>query len=295
MDEHQPPRRLANVAVVTVTYNSSEILETFLKSLRESEPEPILAVVADNASPDSEATARITERYEAVLHQVGSNRGYGGAINAAARMLGSEVDWILVVNPDVTFRPGAISTLIEAAGADRRIGSVGPRIVDAAGTTYPSARQLPSLRTGIGHAVFVKLWPGNPWTRAYLADRGPSSEKHAVGWLSGACVLVRREAFDRLGGFDEGYFMYFEDVDLGYRLSSSGLLNVHVPQSVVEHTGAHSTAKESGRMLRAHHTSAYRYLSRRYSAWYLWPLRVVLRVGLWLRSSLLRLGDTRRP
>lgn len=291
MAEPQSARSLADVAVVTVTYNSSEILETFLRSLRDSEPEPVQVVVSDNASADSETTARISRKYDATLHQVGSNRGYGGAINAAAQALGPEINWILVVNPDVTFTPGAISTMVEAASAEPSVGAVGPRIVDAAGTIYPSARQLPSLRTGIGHAVFVKLWPGNPWTRAYLADRGPSTEKHAVGWLSGACVLVRREAFDRLGGFDDGYFMYFEDVDLGYRLGRAGWLNVYVPQAVVEHTGAHSTTKESGRMLRAHHDSAYRYLSRKYSAWYLAPLRVVLRMGLWVRGSLLALSD----
>ena len=85
----------------------------------------------------------------------------------------------------------------------------------------PSARALPRLGQGIGHAVLGWWWPGNPWTRSYRAERELVTERPA-GWLSGSCLLLRRAAFDEVGGFDPGYFMYFEDLDLGERLGRAG-------------------------------------------------------------------------
>src|SRR5690606_10093760 len=107
---------------------------------------------------------------------------------------------------------------------------LGPRVLNEDGTTYPSARAVPSLRTGVGHALFTNLWTANPWSRRYRDDLAPADEARDAGWLSGSCVLVRRRAFDELGGFDEGYFMYFEDVDLGYRLGKAGYRNVYEPR-----------------------------------------------------------------
>jgi N-acetylglucosaminyl-diphospho-decaprenol L-rhamnosyltransferase len=101
-------------------------------------------------------------------------------------------------------------------------------------------------------------------------------------------VLVRRSAFAELGGFDSGYFMYFEDVDLGYRLGKSGYRNVYEPSAVVTHTGAHSTSSDSGRMLTAHHDSAIRFLNRKYARRSLWPVRAVLTLGLRLRLAVVR-------
>jgi N-acetylglucosaminyl-diphospho-decaprenol L-rhamnosyltransferase len=99
---------------------------------------------------------------------------------------------------------------------------------------------------------------------------------------------VRRSAFEALHGFDESYFMYFEDVDLGKRLHEAGWQNIFVPTASVVHTGAHSTATSADAMRAVHHKSAYQYLARKYRAWYLWPLRVALRVGLALRSRFSR-------
>ena len=99
--------------------------------------------------------------------------------------------------------------------------------------------------------------------------------------------MVRRSVFDQLKGFDETYFMYFEDVDLGYRISQIGLRNVYEPKAVVVHTGAHSTqGEESARMIRAHHASAKKFLFKKYSGPLLFPIRVVLSLGLGMRARL---------
>ncbi|TFB54012.1 glycosyltransferase family 2 protein [Cryobacterium sp. Sr3] len=278
---------LESTVVVTVTYNSSSHLPKFLDSVRTSEDLQLTVIVADNHSSDLEATTHIVRLQGARLLALGENRGYGGAINAAISSLPPHVTSILISNPDVELSHGATSALLAELAADPLVGSVGPRVLNSDGTTYPSGRELPSLRTGVGHALFARIWPANPWSRSYRAERQGSDVRRAVGWLSGSCLLVRRTAFEELNGFDEGFFMYFEDVDLGYRLGKAGWKNIYTPEASVVHTGAHSTSTESGKMVRAHHDSAYRYLEKKYSAPYLAPVRWALRLGLAVRARVL--------
>jgi len=275
---------MSGIAIVTVSYHSDDVLPAMLDSIPGAVSEPYQVVVVDNAS-DVALESAVAGRAATRRLDPGSNLGYGGAVNAARALLANP-EWILVVNPDVVFEPGSIDALLATGRQNPLAGSVGPLISGADGAPYPSARKLPSLRTGIGHALFVRFWPANPWTASYREDDVPRSQAREAGWLSGACLMVRREAFDAIGGFDDGFFMYFEDVDLGRRLGLAGWRNIFEPSSRIFHSGAHSTARESRRMLDAHHRSAYRYLSKRYHQWYLWPVRVVLRAALAMRRRI---------
>jgi N-acetylglucosaminyl-diphospho-decaprenol L-rhamnosyltransferase len=279
------PRSADATAVVTVSYNSSGQLDPFLSSLADEIAAGVRVVIADNASADRATTERIAASHGATVLPLDRNLGYGGAVNRAVRSLPPEVDAVLVCNPDVLVGVQALDRLRECLDDDRTIGAVGPRILNEDGSLYPSARRIPSLRTGIGHALFVHVWPTNPWTRAYRSEDELTARD--VGWLSGACLLVRRSVFDRLSGFDEGYFMYFEDVDLGYRIGRAGFRNRYQPDASVVHVGGLSTQRESKRMIRAHHESAYRFLANKYSGPLLAPLRAVLRAALAARSWLL--------
>jgi N-acetylglucosaminyl-diphospho-decaprenol L-rhamnosyltransferase len=282
---HDEGQDVPRAAVVTVSYNSGRFLSEFLESTRSASATDasVPVVVADNGSQDADALADTTETRGARFIRLDRNRGYGGAVNEAVRQIDSSIPWVLVSNPDVVMEPGSLDVLLEVAEADEGIGAVGPAIIEPDGSVYPSARRVPSLRTGLGHALLADLWPTNPWTRAYHRD-GEHDERRTTGWLSGACVLVRRSAFDSLGGFDEGFFMYFEDVDLGYRLGRAGWTNVYEPAARVMHVGAHSTQNSSQHMRMVHHESAYRFLARKYGRWYLFPLRTVLRIGLAVRA-----------
>ena len=113
-------------------------------------------------------------------------------------------------------------------------------------------------------------------------------QRRDAGWLSGSCLLVRRSAFERIDGFDEGYFMYFEDVDLGYRFGLAGFRNVYQPDAEVTHVGGHSTRGESAAMVEAHHRSARRFVAAKYRGPLLAPVRWVLDAGIAVRSWLLR-------
>ncbi|SBN63954.1 N-acetylglucosaminyl-diphospho-decaprenol L-rhamnosyltransferase [Curtobacterium sp. 9128] len=270
-------------AIVTVSYNSLDVLPPFLTSTADASADDVEVVVADNDSADADELRGITEAAGARFLELGENRGYGAAANSAVATLDRDVRWVLVSNPDVVLEPLALDRMIATASADTTIGAVGPRLLEPTGEVYPSARLVPSLRTGLGHAAFANVWPGNPWTKRYRQD-GDHSARRDAGWLSGACVLVRRDVFDRLGGFDEGYFMYFEDVDLGWRIGKAGFRNVYDPSATAVHVGGTATKGSSERMRKAHHESAYRFLAQKYSAWWLWPLRVALKVALSVRA-----------
>jgi N-acetylglucosaminyl-diphospho-decaprenol L-rhamnosyltransferase len=276
------------VGVVTVSYGSQDVLIDFLASIPAAGTHRSYVVIADNLASEDSVVPRLAADAHAHYAAMESNLGYGAAMNAGVALLPADIHWVLLSNPDVVLKPGALDELIRVAQQDDLIGSVGPALLTSEGEIYPSARAVPSLRTGVGHALFVNLWVENPWTRAYRNDRATLPGQRDAGWLSGACLLVRREVFEKLGGFDPGYFMYFEDVDLGYRLGKAGYRNVYAPSAVATHSGAHSTTTESGRMITAHHQSARRFLNRKYSGAWLWPVRVTLTIGLQLRSALLR-------
>lgn len=271
------------VAVVTVNYDSEAVLGPFLSSVKAATTRAVAIVVADNKP--SPRSAQLTSEHGGSYLPLPENPGYGGAVNAAVAALPQPIAWVLVANPDVVLDAQAIDVLVDAGDADPQIGSLGPAVRNPDGSVYPSARRVPSLRMGIGHAIFAGVWPTNPWTRRYHEQS--SLTRRNAGWLSGSCVLIRRSAFDDIGGFDPDYFMYFEDVDLGYRLGKAGFRNVYEPAATVMHTGGHSTRNDSTAMIDAHHRSASRFVARKYSGILLWPVRFVISIGLRLRARLL--------
>ncbi len=271
-----PPADLT-LRVVAVTYSPGEALEGFVTSLAEATTQPVEVVLADNGSTDG-VPEQVAARHPHVrLLPTGGNVGYGAAVNAG--LSGAPGRYALVANPDVHFEPGAVDELLAVAARWPRAATVGPAIRTPQGELYPSARDLPRLSTGAGHALLGWAWPGNPWTARYRREREAPRER-AAGWLSGSCFLVDLAAFRAVGGFDPGYFMYFEDVDLAERLSRAGYLHVYAPSAVVVHEGGHATRRDPHRMQRVHHTSALRYLSRQYPGPRHAPLRLALRAGL---------------
>jgi N-acetylglucosaminyl-diphospho-decaprenol L-rhamnosyltransferase len=267
------------VAVVTVAYRSDGVLGNLLASLRGAASTPADVVIVDNLPAEGEGARRLAEHHGAAYIPCSQNLGYGGAMNVGVATLAPTVEWVLLCNPDLELTPTSVDTMLTVADADATIGSVGPSLLNADLSTYSSARRVPSLRTGIGHALFANLWQENPWTASYRQDGEVAAQRDA-GWLSGACLLVRRSAFDSVGGFDEEFFMYFEDVDLGHRLGLAGWRNVYVPEAKAVHLGAHSTTTDSVLMIRAHHSSARRFLKRKYSRrgffWLRWSLWAAL-------------------
>jgi N-acetylglucosaminyl-diphospho-decaprenol L-rhamnosyltransferase len=280
------------LVVVTVTYSPGPHLGRFLASLSHATERPVTVVMADNGSTDSSPEEALERYPNTRLLRTGANLGYGTAVNRAVADIGPEAEFLVVANPDVQWGPGSIDVLLEAAARWPRAGSLGPLIRDPDGSVYPSARHLPSMIRGGMHAVVSPVWPSNPWTTTYRQERLEPSER-PVGWLSGSCLLLRRAAFDEVAGFDERYFMYMEDVDLGDRLGKAGWQNVYVPSAEILHDKGHATGRDPARNLAAHHKSTYTFLADRHAKRWQAPLRWTIRAALALRSGLV-VGNTRR-
>ena len=306
--------------IVTVAFNPGEELALWAESVGEATHRAADVVIVDNGT-DAEMVDAVGRIYGAAVLRPGRNLGYGTAVNRGVKALrersagtaapdpsagsfggrpfnaqGSasgeglfdlrDSEWIVVVNPDVVFLPDAIDKLIAAAAAWPRGGAFGPLVRDRAGTVYPSARKFPRLVSGVGHALLVGVWPNNPFSRAYR-ENADTTRAHVVDWLSGSCLLLRREAFDAVGGFDESYFMFFEDTTLGEQLASAGWQSVFIPDAEVVHDQGASWRNKPENMIRAHHRSAARYLDGVYSKPWQAPLRWALRAGLKAREELL--------
>jgi N-acetylglucosaminyl-diphospho-decaprenol L-rhamnosyltransferase len=266
----------AAVRVVVVTWNSGPVVDGFYASLATATTSPYELVVADNASPEGAPPVPAG----AELLETGDNLGYGRAANLGAQ--GFAGDWLVVANPDLAWDPGALDALLAAAQRWPEGACFGPAIRTKEGQLYPSARAFPSFGRGVGHALFGWWWPRNPWTRAYRAERG-RPEEGPTGWLSGSLMLLRRSAFEQVGGFDPRFFMYCEDMDLCRRFAEAGWTNVYVPSAVITHVGGHATETLARSMQREHHRSLYRYLSEHYRGARWAPLRWLLAVGLTVR------------
>lgn len=285
----------AALSVIVVTYSPGPHLDLFLRTLTEATARPHDVLMVDNGSTDGAPEAAAASGGARLLH-TGANIGYGAGVNRG--MAQTAGTWVVIANPDVRWEPGSLDVLLDATRRWPAAGVLGPAIRTEDGKLYPSARALPSLGRGLGHALVGWWWPANPWTSAYRRERGAPVEG-PTGWLSGSCLLIRREAFDAVGGFDETYFMFVEDLDLCERLGAAGWQSVYVPTAVVEHIGGHSWHRKPARMLRHHHRSMYRYLARRYDGPRHAPLRLALAAGLagrYLGSLLIeRLGHGAAP
>jgi N-acetylglucosaminyl-diphospho-decaprenol L-rhamnosyltransferase len=284
------------LVVITVTYSPGPHLNRFLASLSHATDRPVTVIMADNGSVDGTPEEAV-ERYPNVrLLRTGANLGYGTAVNRAVDEYLNDSgysEFFVVANPDVQWGPRSIDIMLDAAARWPRAGALGPLIRDPDGSVYPSARHQPSLIRGGMHAVVGPLWRSNPWTATYRQARLTPSER-PVGWLSGSCLLLRRDAFDEVSGFDERYFMYMEDVDLGDRLGHAGWQNVYVPSAEILHDKGHATGKDPARNLAAHHTSTYTFLADRYSRRWQAPLRWTIRAALAARAGAVVRNSRRR-
>lgn len=251
---------MATLTVVVVNFEAGDLLLRCVESFEKAGADDI--VVVDNASGDDSVERLLAAGTSARLVRAGVNRGYGAGANLGAKEATGDV--LLICNPDLVVEQGALGPLTSVLDTTPDVGAVGPQILNADGTRYPSARAFPSLSASAGHAFVGLFTERNPWTRSYKQlDRELGSDgAEEVDWVSGACVALRREAFASVGGFDEGYFMYAEDVDLCWRLRRAGWRVLYEPAATVVHIQGASTGRRPYRMIVAHHRSTWRFARR---------------------------------
>jgi N-acetylglucosaminyl-diphospho-decaprenol L-rhamnosyltransferase len=254
----------ARWAAVVVNYEAGPLLLECVTSLRADESAGVAElVVVDNGSRDGSVAALRREHPDVRVVKSPGNVGYARAANLGIASTRAEV--VAVLNADTRFEPGTAGPLVDRIEHENGLAAVGPRIKNLDGTDYPSARTIPSTTDAVMHGVLGLWWPTNPFTTRYRQLDAAPDHVREVDWLSGAAIWFRRRALDEVGGWDERYFMYLEDVDLCWRLRRAGWAVSYEPAGVVWHVQGASTARRPYRMIAEHHRSAWRFARRRYT------------------------------
>lgn len=242
------------IAAVIVHWNSLGALPACLRAL--SGTPGIRPVVVDNASPDGGAAEVKREFPNLVWLPMARNAGFGAGVNAGARAVGSR--WILALNPDTVVEGRALTEMAAWAGAQGAT-AVGPLL---RGTGGRLERSWESRDSAMGD--FERMFA----FRLGLAPRAPRAPAE-VAWLTGACLLVRRDAFDAVGGFDESFFLYYEDVDLCRRLRARGHRLFLHPGFAGRHERGVSARGSGTRALAAYRCSELKFVARYRPGWQL--------------------------
>ena len=263
------------VAVVVVTHQTRDDVLGCLASLDAEAADEV--VVVDCGSTDGTATA-VRRAHPEVTVLALDNVGYGRGANAGVAR--TRAPLVVVANADTRFAPGAVRSLAVAFDDHPDLGVAGPQVHYPDGRPQASARTFPTIGQAAGHALLGLWWPDNPWTRAYRQRDADPTRARDVDWVSGCALMLRRSAFEDVGGFDPGYWMFVEDVDLGYRLRQAGWRVRFVPDAQVEHAVGASTRQRRARMVVAHARSLDRFYGRAYARGVGRALRPVARLGL---------------
>jgi GT2 family glycosyltransferase len=250
--------------VVIVSYRSCELLTVCIDSLQAHPPScPMKLVVVDNASGDGTAEMVAACYPEVDLVASSTNLGFAAATNlGAARGTGP---YLLALNPDTAVTEGALDTVLAAIEAHPEVAVAGPRLLRPDGSLdHASKRSFPTPMSALGHFTGVGRRPGA--TGRLAAYRAPDVEAGPVDAVNGAFMLMRRSAFEAAGGFDEGYWMYMEDLDLSYRLAQEDWQSWYEPAAKVMHVKGGTVSGERSARLNWHfHRGMGRFYRQHYA------------------------------
>jgi GT2 family glycosyltransferase len=226
------------VDVVVVSYNSAEHLRGCVEGL--SRLDWVQVIVVDNGSADP-GLDRIAELDVRTI-ETGANLGFAGGCNAGWRV--GESRYVLFLNPDARIASDSLQRLVGVLESRREAAIVAPRIVGDDGRLQHSLRRYPRLRSTYAQALFLhRLFPSSPSVDEKVQDPAAYERPGVHDWASGACLLVRRDVLERIGGWDAGFFFYCEDIDLCRRVHDLGCTVRYEPSAEVVHEGGGSAPR----------------------------------------------------
>ena len=292
-----------DVSIIIVNWRAGEALHACLESVRQElgQANDKLAqtegnrsnaegrwgecLVIDNGSEPGEMETLCDAFPELAVCVNTCNVGFARAVNQGLQQTRGQ--YVMLLNPDALLTPGSLQHLVACLDRQTEVGIIGPRIRNSDGSIQGSARAFPGLWTAVfGRTSFLThYFSRNPMSQRQLPALDPQlSQPQTVDWVSGACMLMRRQAIEAVGGLDEQFFLYWEDADLCWRLHTVGWRIVYDPRvHVVHHVGG-SSKHAALRSLLAFHRSAYllyrKHVTR--SSWH--PLNVVAMCGLSIRA-----------
>ncbi len=225
------------IDVVVVSYRSAATLRGCVEPL--TAMPGVHVTVVDNASPD-DALATIEDLESVQVVRAPRNGGFAYGCNLGVAHGRSQ--YLLFLNPDARIDSASLEVLVAVLRDDPAAALVGPRILDDDGSLAYSLRRFPRLRSTFAKALFLhRLLPLAPWTDELIRDPKAYEAPATAEWVSGACMLVRRDVYEAIGGFDEGMFLYCEDTDLCLRLWQAGHTVRYEPGALVRHVGGASS------------------------------------------------------
>lgn len=271
-------------SVLIVNFRGYDDLERCMLSLGPQLRATDQVIVVDNEG-DASRAASIAHAFPFVSFIPSAvNIGFARGINLAARYATNGC--LLVLNPDTVVEGPLIAVLEAFLDTHADTAVVAPRVVNGDGSVQPSARAFPGFSTLFGgrSAWLTRRYPNNPWARRNLLGLD-ATEPMPADWLSGSCLMTRRAVFEALGGFDESFFLYWEDADYCRRVAALGLRRIYVPSITVRHFGGRSARYNLARAIREFHASAYR-LYWRQSGGVGRACAPIVRAGLYVRGEL---------
>lgn len=274
------------VDLVIVNYRSYDELTRCLLSLEAARALFARVVVIDHES-DLRAADRVSRQFPWVtVIERTTNEGFATGVNLGVRS--GRAPFVLLLNPDCVADADAITGVLAFARSRPDTAVIGPRILNLDGSVQGSARRFPGASTMFAgrSSWLTRRFPNNPLSRWNLPGRDKAAAPMTVDWVSGACMLVRRDAFEQIGGMDERFFLYWEDADLCKRLSQQGWSIVYYPDVAIVHAGGRSSIHVYTESLAAFHRSAY-VLFRKHANGYLQVLAPFVYLALHLRLRLL--------
>ena len=271
------------VAVLVVNYHVYDELDRALTSL-----EPFLRpddeiVVVDQESETARAGEVRARHPRATWVPIARNVGFAAGVNLAARA--STAPFLMLLNPDVIVDEPIVARLEQYLRDHPRVAVVGPRVLNVDGSVQPSARRFPGLTTMFaGRSTWLtRRYPQN-WLSQWNLPAQTIDRAVEVDWVAGSCLLTRREVFDTLGGFDESFFLYWEDADFCRRAERLGWECVYLPLVSIRHAGGRSAASNPAAAVRAFHASAF-HLYRKHAGPVGRALAPFARAVLWARGE----------
>jgi N-acetylglucosaminyl-diphospho-decaprenol L-rhamnosyltransferase len=240
------PRGAATVDVVVVAYNSCDTLRACIEPMARL---PWVDVtVVDNACPED--SARVVE--DLSVRIVRSPRNGGFAYGCNRGMASGSADFVLLLNPDAQIDAASLAVLVDALRADPSLAGVGPHTLDDAGNVICTQRRFPRLRFTYAQGLFLhRAAPGAVWADDAIRDPEAYRRPGTPEWISGCCVLLRREAVASVGGLDEGFFLYSEETDLFKRLATAGWRAGFEPRATASHIGYQSADPDATQPIQA--------------------------------------------
>jgi hypothetical protein len=274
------------LSVCIVNWNTRADLEQAIATVLAADAELVPeVVVVDNGSCDGSAEM-VRERYpDVLLLAQGENLGFARGYNlAASKTTGRH---LLMLNPDTAVRPGTLSVLVRHLEAHPQVGAVGPRLLNSDGSLQLSCRRFPRPMAALfRNTPLGRLFPRNRYAREYLMADWDHTTSREVDWVSGAAICIRRQTWEQVGPFDEGFFMYAEDLDWCLRAQQAGWQIHYLPEAVIVHRIGRASDQRPLAMVVAFHRSMARFYHKHYAKGWPWPVRWVPAAGIWARAGL---------